>query len=300
MCPTRRPTPTATTTASCARIGGGRSTILPRTSRPVWSPARQCWTSAAVPGPSRSTSRHASRPVGCSASTHRPTSSRPQLHRSPSAASPTSTSSSATSIRSNIPMRSSMSCTRTRCCNTLPTRSRRCARCDASAGPMAWSRSVTASTGPSPGIRATRASTGGSTSTARSPKRTAASRTRAAGSARGRSLPASAPSPRPRRPGATRRSGAFVVGRPVGRTHHDRRRSPHARRTLGLATSDDLVGARRGLARLGRRAERLVRGPPRRGPRDALTRRLRSRHSLAVREPLQHPVIGRDGVPVRG
>ena len=93
-------------------------------------------------------------------------------------------------------------------------------------------------------------------------------------------------------------AGAVVVGRPVGRARHDN----GARRTRAGVGARHLRRprrSRRGLARLGRRAGRLVRRPARRGPRHALTRRLRSRHSLAVREPLQHPVVGRNGVPVR-
>ena len=87
-----------------------------------------------------------------------------------------------------------------------------------------------------------RASTGGSTSTARSPRRTAASRTRAAGSARGRSTAGF---------GAVAasasawcyagRRGAFVVGRPVGRARHEDRARRTRRRSWDSRRADDLA-----------------------------------------------------------
>ena len=68
--------------------------------------------------------------------------------------------------------RRSTSCTRTRCCSTSPTRSRRCARCVGCAGPAASSRRGTPTTPRSRGGPRTRALTGGSSCTTTSPAAT--------------------------------------------------------------------------------------------------------------------------------
>ena len=77
---------------------------------------------------------------------------REAARRDATASRPTSSSAPPTSTRSTSPTTRSTSCTRTRCCNTCPIPSARCARCGACASPAASSPRATATTPRSPGI----------------------------------------------------------------------------------------------------------------------------------------------------
>ena len=161
--------------------------------------------------------------------------SRRRAPRPRARARPTSSSAPPTCTRSTSPTTRSTSCTRTRCCNTSPTRSARCARCAACASRAASSPRATATTPRSPGTRPTPTLDAWLAlyrdDRPREPRR---ARRRAASSSRGRTRPAS-PTSSPARPrGASPRPRtATWWGDALGRPHHrvgDRRPGRRDRR----------------------------------------------------------------------
>src|SRR6266545_3414975 len=121
-------------------------------------------------------------------------------------------------MRWSSPTAASTWCTRTRCCSTSAIRCGRCGRCGACARRADWWLPGTATTRRSRGTRGFRSSTSGWRCTSSSPGPTAASRTRGECCCPGRGGPASATSPRRRRPGASRRRRTGTGGAGCGRT----------------------------------------------------------------------------------
>ena len=216
-----RPTRTATTRASCVRIGGGPPRIPRRTSCPTCAPGCRCSTSARAPGRSPSTLPSGWDRAASSGST------RPR--RSLAAARADAAAAGVDNVEFLVGDAYALPFAdgsfdvvhAHQVLQHLGDPVAGAAR-DGAASPAraGWSPPATATTARCAGTRPSRCSTAGWRSTARSTSPTAASPTRDAGSSPGRT-----------RPGFTRRppvgddlvlrdpGGSCLVGRPVGRPH---------------------------------------------------------------------------------